>query len=300
MALDPAPRALFFDVFGTCVDWRTTVVRELHAQSHASLNSATASLASTVRMRTSDMTIDHWGVFAQQWRDSYKHFTKQLAQDPTIPWVSVDEHHLKALRQLMTDWQIDGLWDDEQLREISLIWHHLEPWADSAMGVALLNRLFCTFRGTVGISLLTQSDTCTLSNGNLSLLGDLRTFTGIPFTHVFSAELFGTYKPSPKVYLGAAEKLNLLPRECVMVAAHLNDLQAAKENGLQTIYVERAGEEDWDEGEVQKAKEAGWVDLWISSKDGSKGFITAAGKLGIDVTDAGQTRRLSSSVPTGI
>jgi 2-haloacid dehalogenase len=155
MALDPAPRALFFDVFGTCVDWRTTVVRELHAQSHASLNSATASLASTVRMRTSDMTIDHWGIFAQQWRDSYKHFTKQLAQDPTIPWVSVDEHHLKALRQLMTEWQIDGLWDDEQLREISLIWHHLEPWADSAMGVALLNRLFCTFRATFGVSLLT-------------------------------------------------------------------------------------------------------------------------------------------------
>jgi 2-haloacid dehalogenase len=150
----------------------------------------------------------------------------------------------------------------------------------------------------VGASLLTQADTCTLSNGNLSLLGDLRTFTGIPFTHLFSAELFGTYKPSPKVYLGAAEKLNLLPRDCAMVAAHLNDLKAAKENGLQTIYIERAGE-DWDEGEVQQAKDAGWVDLWITSKDGNRGFITAAGKLGIDVTDASQTRRLSSSAPTG-
>jgi 2-haloacid dehalogenase len=146
MALDPIPRALFFDVFGTCVDWRTTVVRELHAQSHASLNAATASLASAVRMRASDMTTDHWGVFAQQWRDSYKRFTRQLAQDPTIPWTSVDEHHLKALRELMTEWQIEGLWNDEQLREISLIWHHLEPWADSAMGVALLNRLLLFIR----------------------------------------------------------------------------------------------------------------------------------------------------------
>lgn len=143
MALDTTPRALFFDVFGTCVDWRTTVVGELHAQSHASLNAATASLASAVRMRASDMTIDHWGTFAQQWRDSYKLFTKQLAQDPTIPWVSVDEHHLKALRELVVEWQIEGLWDDEQLREISLVWHRLEPWVDSAMGVALLNRLFC-------------------------------------------------------------------------------------------------------------------------------------------------------------
>lgn len=143
MALTPTPRALFFDVFGTCVDWRTTVVRELHAQSHAALNSATASLASAVRLRASDMTIEHWGVFAQQWRDSYKQFTRQLAQDPTIAWVSVDEHHLEALRKLMTKWQIEGLWDDEQLRSISLVWHRLEPWTDSAMGVALLNRLFC-------------------------------------------------------------------------------------------------------------------------------------------------------------
>jgi hypothetical protein len=143
MALRPTPRALFFDVFGTCVDWRTTVVRELDAQRHESLNAATASLASTVRVRATDMTMDDFGTFAQQWRNSYKRFTRQLAQDATIPWVSVDEHHLQSLRELVSEWKIDGLWTDEQLRKISLIWHHLEPWTDSAMGVALLNRLFC-------------------------------------------------------------------------------------------------------------------------------------------------------------
>ncbi|KAH7081784.1 HAD-like domain-containing protein [Paraphoma chrysanthemicola] len=283
MPLDPMPRALLFDVFGTCVDWRKSVVNELHAQSHAALNAATASLASTVRLKASNMSLEHWSSFAQQWRDSYKLFTKRLAQDPTTPWVSVDEHHLRSLRELMAEWQIEGLWDDEQVRSISLIWHRLEPWADSAMGVALLNRLFYT---------------CTLSNGNLSLLGDLRTFSGIPFTHLFSAELFGTYKPSPKVYLGAAEKLSLPPQECVMVAAHLNDLQAAKQNGLQTIYVERPGEEDWSADEVEKARQSSFVDLWIGAKEGSKGFITVAERLGIDVTDASQTRRLSSSAPT--
>lgn len=145
---------------------------------------------------------------------------------------------------------------------------------------------------------MTAIDTCTLSNGNLSLLGDLRTFSGIEFTHLFSAELFGTYKPSPKVYLGAAEKLKLPPNECVMVAAHLNDLKAAKGNGLQTVYVERLGEEDWSQDEVEKAKQEGWVDLWIERKDDSKGFVTVAERLGIDLTDAGQ-RRLSSSVPVG-
>lgn len=142
MALSPAPCALFFDVFGTCVDWRTTVVKELEAQAHAALNSATASLASRVRLTASDMTAGHWELFAQQWRDGYQKFTRSLAMDPSVPWKSVDEHHLESLKELVRHWNIAGLWDDEELRALSLIWHRLEPWEDSAMGVAMLNRLF--------------------------------------------------------------------------------------------------------------------------------------------------------------
>ncbi|KAF1930238.1 haloacid dehalogenase [Didymella exigua CBS 183.55] len=284
MALSPTPRALFFDVFGTCLDWRTTVVRELEAQAHVALNSATASLASRVRLTASDMTTERWGSFAQQWRDGYKKFTRQLASDPTMPWKSVDEHHLESLKQLVNDWQIGGLWNDEELRAISLIWHRLEPWADSSLGVSMLNKLFYT---------------CTLSNGNLSLLDDLRTYSTIPFTHIFSAELFGTYKPSPRVYLGAAERLQLPPSECVMVAAHLNDLKAAKENGLRAVYVERPGEEDWTRDDVEKARQDGWVDLWISTGNGCQGFITVAEKLGIELNAADQSRRLSTSAPAG-
>jgi 2-haloacid dehalogenase len=140
MTLSPAPRALLFDVFGTCVNWRRTVVNALQAQAHASLNSATASLASSVRLRASDMTLEHWSLFAQQWRDSYKAFTKKLASDLSLPWVSVDEHHFESLKELMAEWKIEGLWDEEDLRELSLVWHHLEPWSDSAMGVELLNK----------------------------------------------------------------------------------------------------------------------------------------------------------------
>lgn len=143
------------------------------------------------------------------------------------------------------------------------------------------------------------TDTCTLSNGNVSLLSDLRTHSSIPFTHIFSAELFGTYKPSPRVYLGAAEKLQLPPGQCAMVAAHLNDLRAAKDNGLKTIYVERPGEEDWDQEQIEKAKQEGWVDLWIAAGDGNKGFITVAEKLGIELNAADQSRRLSTSAPSG-
>lgn len=142
-------------------------------------------------------------------------------------------------------------------------------------------------------------DTCTLSNGNLSLLTDLRAHSKIPFTHIFSAELFGTYKPSPKVYLGAAEKLQLPPDQCAMVAAHLNDLKAAKDNGLQTIYVERPGEEAWSKEQVERAMHEGWVDMWISQGHGNMGFITVAEKLGIEQDGADNALRLSASAPVG-
>ncbi len=132
-------------------------------------------------------------------------------------------------------------------------------------------------------------DTATLSNGNISLLTDLSTHGSLPFTHIFSAELFGSYKPSPKVYLGAVEKLGLKPSECAMVAAHLADLKAAKDLGLQAIYVEREAEEDWANEEVEKAR--GWVDLWV----GKGGFLTVAEKLGVELKGSPQRRRSSTN-----
>ncbi|KAF2639994.1 haloacid dehalogenase [Massarina eburnea CBS 473.64] len=279
MALAHPPRALLFDVFGTCVDWRTTVTRALDSQAHSALNSATASLASQLRMRASDMTIGHWGEFAQQWRNSYKAFTKKVAADPSIPWKTIDEHHLDSLKELLEEWQLEGLWLDDEVRALSLVWHRLDPWSDSSAGITLLNQLFWTV---------------TLSNGNLSLLSDLKSHGNMPFTHIFSAELFGSYKPSPKVYLGAVEKLGLQPKDCAMVAAHLNDLQAAKSHGLQAIYVERPGEEDWSVAQVEQAMQDGWVDLWINHGGGNSGFVTVAKELGIEVPVA-KPKRLSSS-----
>lgn len=282
MVLPTPPRALLFDVFGTCVDWRTTVTHALHSQAHAALNSATASLATSVRMRASDMTIEHWGTLAQQWRDGYKAFTKKLASDPTLPWKSVDEHHLESLNQILGEWKLDGLWTEDEVRALSLIWHRLEPWPDSSAGIKALNRLFYTV---------------TLSNGNLSLLTDLTTHGSLPFTHIFSAELFGSYKPSPKVYLGAVERLGLKPQDCAMVAAHLNDLKAAKENGLQTVYVERPLEEDWSNEEVEAARGEGWVDLWVKYGGAgvNGGFVEVARKLGVEVVRDTGRRRSSST-----
>jgi 2-haloacid dehalogenase len=84
-----------------------------------------------------------------------------------------------------------------------------------------------------------------------------------------------------------------------MVAAHLNDLKAAKENGFKTIYVERLEEEEWDAEQVEKARQEGWVDVWVSLGDGTKGFITVAEKLGIEMNATDGARRLSSSAPVG-
>lgn len=156
----------------------------------------------------------------------------------------------------------DGsLWDEAKLVELSMKWHFLTPWPDTCQGIKELNRLFYT---------------CTLSNGNVSLLEDMVKHGKIEFTHVFSAEMFKSYKPNPKVYLGAAEKLGLKPSECVMVAAHLDDLKHAKACGFRTIYVERPQEERYPELRYQ-----GIADVWVDQ--GEQGFVTAAERLGIQV-----------------
>ncbi|KAK5148726.1 HAD-like domain-containing protein [Cryomyces antarcticus] len=288
MALNPAPRALLFDVFGTCVDWRSTVTRELEKAAHIALNDPTKSIASRIRLQA-DYTTEDWGKLAQEWRNTYKVFTKALANDPATPWKTVDEHHLDSLKKLLTERHLiregepdAGLWNDEEIRALSLIWHHLDPWPDTSTGIDALNERFYT---------------CTLSNGNLSLLADMASYAHMNWTHIFSAEQFGSYKPSPSVYLGAAAKLGLNPSECAMVACHLNDLRAAKDCGFQTIYVERPLEEDYSEQEVAAARSGGWVDLWVEA--GQNGFITLAQKLGIEVFRHHHQRRRSGSAPPG-
>ncbi|KAI9662599.1 MAG: hypothetical protein M1821_008766 [Bathelium mastoideum] len=279
MALSTPPRALLFDVFGTCVDWRKSVTETLIEWKHRALNDASASLASTLRLHASNLTDEDWGRFAQEWRDSYMKYTRGIASGeiPPSEYKTIDQHHYDSLLTLIHDWDLIGLWRLDDVREISLVWHHLVPWDDTKPGIRELNRLFWT---------------CTLSNGNVELLRDLAAHGQIEWTHIFSSNMWDSYKPSPKVYLGAAEKLGLQPGECAMVAAHLGDLKAAKSNGLQTIYVERPQEEGWDK---EEARQEGYVDLWVGQ--GEKGFLTVAEKLGINV-DNSRRRSLSTGAVT--
>ena len=62
---------------------------------------------------------------------------------------------------------------------------------------------------------------------------------GLPWDCIFSGENFHHYKPDPQTYLGACELLSLEPAQVMMVAAHKNDLFAAKSCGLSTAFVRR-------------------------------------------------------------
>ena len=245
-------------VFGTVVDWRTTVTKYLERRALETLNSNSSSIPTAIRVKCSEID---WPAFAQEWRNSYYEFTRDQARrkdshEPS-PFKTVDDHHLDSLRALLQHHAISGLWTDDQVVHISRIWHHLDGWPDSSPGLTALKN-----KGLI---------ICTLSNGNVELLADMAAHAHLPWTHLFSAEQFGAYKPHPSVYTSACAELGLEPGQCTMVAAHLADLEAARECGLQTIYVERVGEESWSTGKIHDAKSRGWVDMWVGIGDDSVG-----------------------------
>lgn len=200
---DARPRALLFDVFGTVVDWRGSVSRELRRMG-----------------RRLGLDAD-WSEVADAWRAGYRPAMDRVTRGER-PWQSIDVLHLEILKDVLKARKLRVPAAD--LREINAAWHRLRPWPDSVPGLARLKR-----RYIIG----------SLSNGNVALLVDLAKAGGLPWDCVLSGELFKAYKPDPKVYLGAAELLGMLPREVMLVAAHKDDLAAARRCGLQTAFVKR-------------------------------------------------------------
>ena len=245
------------------MDWRTTVTDHLSIRASSALKSPTRFIPAAVRTSAAAVS---WASFAQDWRDSYARFCSEY--DPSASFVSVDTHHQNSLKDLIVEQGLEGLWSAEEVLDISRIWHYLAPWVDSAQGLKELDK-----QGMI---------TCTLSNGNISLLQDLVTHANLHFTHLFSAETFKAYKPDRRTYLGAVEELRLEPKDCAMVAAHLGDLDAARGLGLRTVYIERKGEEAWSKAEVENTKEEGWVDVWIGVDEANEvgGVMALAEILG--------------------
>ncbi len=187
------------------VDWRGSIAREVRK---------------LVRARRSPAAIDG-GAFADRWRAGYVP-AMQRVRSGDLAWKSIDDLHRMILDTMLPEF---GLRLPERgKRALNLAWHRLAPWPDAVAGLTRLKR-----RHIVG----------TLSNGNVKLLVDMAKNARLPWDCVFSAELFGHYKPDPEVYLGAAALLDLAPREVMLVAAHKDDLAAARRCGLRTAFVRR-------------------------------------------------------------
>jgi 2-haloacid dehalogenase len=263
--LTSPPKALAFDVFGTVVNWRETVTSTLiySAAAKVSSSSRSADLSPEVRLQLAKLTDQDWARFAQEWRNSYKAFVRGFVPGKS-EWRDIDTHHQVSLTDLLRKWNLESLYTDDEVQDLSLVWHSLQPWPDSSEGIHLLNKQFTT---------------STLSNGNQSLLKDLNDHGKLGFSKLQSSADFKAYKPHPRVYQGAAEALGLDPAEIAMVAAHLSDLRAARACGFRTIYVEREREEDWSPQQDEYRDAQTWVDMWVA--EGEKGFVEVAERFGL-------------------
>ena len=212
----PAVRALIFDVFGTLVDWRTSIAREAQA------------LLSPLGIATD------WGAFADAWRAQYQPAMDEV-RSGKLPFSKLDVLHRRNLDVVLTNL---GLADrvDETIRvHLNLAWHRLDAWPDVTPGLA---RLRAGYR------------LAPCSNGNISLMVDLARRNGLRWDAILGAELARDYKPKPAVYLAAAEAFDLPPAAVMMVAAHSSDLAAAASCGLRTAFIARPDEHGPGRGET--------------------------------------------------
>ena len=194
------PKILAFDVFGTVVDWHGSIAAEA---------------------KRLGLPVDG-NAFATAWRDGYKPAMARV-RSGSLPWTKIDDLHRMILDEILNNFNITHL-SDSQAHELNLIWHRLNPWPDTVEGLTRLKSKFTIV---------------TLSNGNLGLLADMAKNAGLPWDLILSAEVFRHYKPDPETYLGVAEIFDVRPEEVMLVAAHKDDLVAAKACGLQTAFIER-------------------------------------------------------------
>jgi 2-haloacid dehalogenase len=197
-------KALVFDVFGTVVDWRTSISREVQ------------DLAGR-----KGITVDG-AKFADAWRAGYAPSMNRV-RSGELPWTKLDALHRMTLDHILGEFGMTALTEPEKA-SLNRAWHRLRPWPDSVAGLARLKKKFIV---------------APLSNGNISLMTDMAKHSGLPWDCILGAELVRHYKPDPVVYQSAADILDLQPAEVMMVAAHLGDLRAAKAAGLMTAFVAR-------------------------------------------------------------
>jgi 2-haloacid dehalogenase len=200
------PVAMLFDVFGTCVDWRSSVAREVAAVA-AAKGAAIDAVA-----------------FADAWRGKYQP-SMEIVRSGKRAYAPLDVLHRESLVELCAEFGLKLT--EAETDHLNFAWHRLDPWPDTVAGLDRLKTKFIL---------------SPLSNGNVRLLVDMAKRAGLPWDTVLSTEVFKAYKPMPQTYLGAAEMLGCKPGDVIMTAAHNSDLRAAQKLGLKTAFVARPTE----------------------------------------------------------
>jgi len=230
-------KALVFDTFGTVVDWRGSIIEEGRTWDKARGGNV------------------DWGRFADRWRAGYAPSMDKVRKGE-MPWTNLDHLHRALLEDLLREFKIEGLSEEEKDRW-NRVWHRLKPWPDSVAGLTRLRKKYTI---------------APLSNGNVALLADMAKNAGIPWDLILSAELAKHYKPDREAYLTAVSLLELKPEEVMMCAAHRGDLMSARGFGLRTGFIHRPLEY----GPARKADEAKPGDFDVVSSS----MTDLAAKLG--------------------
>jgi 2-haloacid dehalogenase len=218
-------RALVFDVFGTVVDWRSSVIKagqQLGRETGQSVN---------------------WPSFAEEWRRVGYHEQIAKIRRGEAPYETTDVFMRRKLEELLPKYGVRGL-TEQQVDGLHKVWHRLDPWPDAVEGLTRLKRKFVI---------------ATLSNGNVALLTNMAKHAGLPWDAILSAELVKKFKSEPEVYLSAGQFLGLPMSQIVMTAAHLHDLYAAREHGMRTAFVRRPDE--WGQHGQQEGQPDDCIDL---------------------------------------
>jgi 2-haloacid dehalogenase len=224
-----AIKALVFDVFGTLVDWRSSIANEAQ------------SILTPLGLKTD------WHALADAWRDEYQPAMEKIRSGER-GFCDLDQLHLDNLGVVLS-----GLgWHhiDQDTREhLNRAWHRLSAWADVAKGLKLLRQQFIL---------------APCSNGHIALMVQLARHNDWHWDAIAGAELAGDYKPQPQVYLRSAAALGFKPEETMMVAAHSSDLEAAARAGLKTAFIARPDERGPGLGESVPTTQVDWFanDLW--------------------------------------
>jgi 2-haloacid dehalogenase len=209
------PKALFFDVFGTMVDWRTSIAREARAI-----------------LDPLGHKLD-WLAFADAWRGEYQPGLEEVRSGRQA-FAKLDVLHRQGLERLLPSFGLQNL-SDEVLDDLTLVWHRLDAWPDVVAALVRLKRKFWL---------------APVSNGNITLMVDLARRNNFPWDAILGAEIAQDYKRKPGVYLASCAAFDLKPEQCMMVAAHSNDLEAAAKLGLRTAHTARPDEYGPNTGEA--------------------------------------------------